>query len=557
MASDDYVIGVDFGTGSVRALLVNAHNGDEMAFSEFEYPRWKKGMYCDAVLNQFRQHPLDYIEGLEHTVSSVAEQVGADIVEKVRAISVDTTGSTPVAVDKTGQPLALQQKFEHNPNAMFILWKDHSAMKEADEINTHATNFDQDYLKYSGGIYSSEWFWAKLLYVLRVDKDVAKSCFTWVEHCDWIPFLLTGGNDAKKIKRGVCAAGHKALWADEHGGLPPKEFFTTLAPVLENLEHPLFTTTFNSDKSVGNLSQEWAKRLGLSTNVLIGVGALDAHVGAVGGQIEPFYLSKVMGTSTCDMMVVPTSDDIAMVRGICGQVRDSIVPGMVGLEAGQSAFGDVYAWFQELLVSTGLKAIRNKSMDLGIKAELEQEITHQLLEQLGKEASNLPLEENSEMAIDWFNGRRTPDANPYVKGTLLNLNLGSDAARIYRALVESTCFGAKIIVDHFEKNNISLKGVIALGGVARKSDYVMQMMSNVLNLPVKVHNSEQTCAMGACMFASVVGNIHNDVEEAMTKMGKGYDKSFMPESDRVETHKRRYNVYKKQGVFQERILNKE
>lgn len=557
MASDDYVIGVDFGTGSVRALLVNAHNGDEMAFSEFEYPRWKKGMYCDAVLNQFRQHPLDYIEGLEHTVSSVAEQVGADIVEKVRAISVDTTGSTPVAVDKTGQPLALQQKFEHNPNAMFILWKDHSAMKEADEINTHATNFDQDYLKYSGGIYSSEWFWAKLLYVLRVDKDVAKSCFTWVEHCDWIPFLLSGGNDAKKIKRGVCAAGHKALWADEHGGLPPKEFFTTLAPVLENLEHPLFTTTFNSDKSVGNLSQEWAKRLGLSTNVLIGVGALDAHVGAVGGQIEPFYLSKVMGTSTCDMMVVPTSDDIALVRGICGQVRDSIVPGMVGLEAGQSAFGDVYAWFQDLLVSTGLKAIRNKSMDLGIKAELEQEITHQLLEQLGKEASNLPLEENSEMAIDWFNGRRTPDANPYVKGTLLNLNLGSDAARIYRALVESTCFGAKIIVDHFEKNNVSLKGVIALGGVARKSDYVMQMMSNVLNLPVKVHNSEQTCAMGACMFASVVGNIHNDVEEAMTKMGKGYDKSFMPESDRVETHKRRYNVYKKQGVFQERILNKE
>ncbi|MFD2101246.1 ribulokinase [Flagellimonas iocasae] len=551
MVNDDYVIGVDFGTGSVRALLVDAHTGDEIAISEFEYPRWKKGMYCVAAQGQFRQHPLDYIEGLEHTISKVVAQAGASIAGKVRAISVDTTGSTPVAVDRTGQPLALRPEFEHNPNAMFFLWKDHSAIQEADEINAHATSFKQDYLKYSGGTYSPEWFWAKLLYVLRVDKGVAQACTTWVEHCDWVPFLLTGGTEAKSIKRGVCAAGHKALWAYEHGGLPSKEFFTSLDPVMETLRHPLFTKTFYADEPVGNLSKDWAGKLGLSTDVLIGVGALDAHVGAVGGQIEPYYLSKVMGTSTCDMMVVPTSDDVALVRGICGQVQGSIIPGMVGFEAGQSAFGDVYAWFQDLLTATMLKALRKSSVDDDNKTGLEEELTIGLLEQLGEEAAKLPLGETSELAIDWFNGRRTPDANPYVKGALFNLNLGSDAAKIYRALVESTCFGAKSIVDHFVENMVTLKGVIALGGVARKSDYIMQMMANVLNLPIKVHSSEQTCAMGAAMFASVVGKIHPNVQGAMKKMGTGYDKHFLPEAENVVIHLKRYDLYKDMGAFQE------
>ncbi len=552
MVSDDYVIGVDFGTGSVRALLVNAHNGEEIAISEFEYPRWKKGLYCDASRNQFRQHPLDYIEGLEHTISSVTNQAGVRIAEKIRAISVDTTGSTPVAVDETGQPLALRSGFEHNPNAMFFLWKDHSGMREADEINNHAKNFEQDYLKYSGGIYSSEWFWAKLLYVLRADKDVAESCFTWVEHCDWIPFLLTGGKDAKKIKRGICAAGHKALWANEHGGLPSIEFFTALDPVMENLEHPLFKMTYNSDESVGNLSSEWADKLGLSTNILIGVGALDAHVGAVGGQIEPYYLSKVMGTSSCDMMIASRGDGIGLVKGICGQVNGSIIPGMIGFEAGQSAFGDVYAWFQDFITSTTFKAVRNSSMDDAIKTRLEEEIAGQLLEQLGDDASKLPLGETSELAIDWFNGRRTPDANPYVKGALFNLNLGSDAARIYRALVESTCFGAKRIVEHFKKNNVPLKGIIALGGVARKSSYVMQMMADILDLSIKVHKGEQTCAMGAAMLAATIAEIHPNVQVAIQKMGCGFEKTYTPNRKNANLYAIRYQSYIKAGIFLEK-----
>ncbi|WP_067035085.1 ribulokinase [Allomuricauda sp. CP2A] len=549
MERDDYVIGVDFGTGSVRALLVNAHTGKEVAISEFEYPRWKKGLYCDAARNQFRQHPLDHIEGLEHTVSSVVSQAGREISKNVRAISVDTTGSTPVAVDEMGQPLALKKEFEHNPNAMFFLWKDHSATKEADEINAHAKNYDKDYLKYSGGIYSSEWFWAKLLFALRADKDVAKACVSWVEHCDWIPFLLTGGDDAKRVKRGVCAAGHKALWAKEHDGLPPKGFLTALDPLMENVEHPLFTETFNADEAVGNLSKEWAEKLGLSAKVLIGVGALDAHMGAVGGQIEPYYLSKVMGTSTCDMMVVPKSDDVALISGLCGQVDGSIVPGMIGFEAGQSAFGDVYAWFQELISDTVLRIIQVMDDSGGLQKTMLEPIKKQILAKLGEEALQLPLEDNAELALDWFNGRRTPNANPYVKGALINLNLGSDAPRVYRALVESTCFGAKQIIEHFEQNNVRLKGIIALGGVAKKSSYVMQMMADILNLPIKIHTSEQTCAMGAAMFASVVAGVNANIQEAMSAMGQGFEKTYKPEPGRLSIYENRFNKYKELGRF--------
>lgn len=556
MSDGDYVIGVDYGTASVRAMVVDAKNGHEIASAEYEYPRWKKGMFCDAAKNQFRQHPLDYIEGLEHTIGQVVRQVGPKVAKRIRAISLDTTGSTPVAVDQYGVPLALNEGFEDNPNAMFFLWKDHSAIVEADQLNEHAKKYTTDYLKYVGGAYSSEWFWAKLLYVLRTDKDVADACYSWVEHCDWMPFLLTGGNDAKRIKRGVCAAGHKALWAKDHGGLPSREFLTEWDPLFETLQHPLFTDTYDTDTVVGSLSHEWASRLGLTTDVLIGIGALDAHMGAVGGQIEPYYLSKVMGTSTCDMMIVPSNDKLGLVKGICGQVMGSIVPGMVGLEAGQSAFGDVYGWFQGLISETVVRMVRDMDRDGKLAEMMEDKISDHILTQLGKDAVKLPVEENSELAMDWFNGRRTPVANPYLKGAIFNLTLGSDAVRIYRSLVESTCFGARNIVEHFDSNNVPLKGIIALGGVARKSDYVMQTLANVLNLPIRVHRSEQTCAVGAAMFASVVAGIHSSVEHAMDAMGQGFEKTYMPEPDRASVHKARYMHYQRIGSFMEMEANK-
>jgi L-ribulokinase len=305
MNTDQFVIGVDYGTDSVRSVIVNARDGKELASAVFYYPRWKQGLFCDAAQNQFRQHPLDYVEGLEQTIKNCLKQVAADVAKSVKAITVDTTGSTPIAVNEHGVPLSLLPGYETNPDAMFVLWKDHTSVKEATEINEHATKFEINYLQYVGGIYSSEWFWAKLLHILRVNPEIASACYSWVEHCDWVPFLLTGEKDIKAMKRSRCAAGHKGLWAAEYGGLPPDEFFTSLDPLLSGFTERLFKDTYTSDVAAGTLSAEWAERLGLTTDVVIGVGAFDAHMGAVGGQIEPYHLSKVMGTSTCDILVAP------------------------------------------------------------------------------------------------------------------------------------------------------------------------------------------------------------------------------------------------------------
>lgn len=548
-----YVIGVDYGSDSVRSIIVNAADGYEVASSVFYYPRWRDGLYCNPSQNQFRQHPLDYIEGLEFTIKDCLKKAGAEIAAHVKGISVDTTGSTPVAVDETGTPLALLPGMEHNPNAMFVLWKDHTSVKEAAELNEHATKFYTNYLQFVGGIYSSEWFWAKLLHVLRADEQIQQNIYSWVEHCDWIPFLLTGGTDAKAMKRGVCSAGHKALWAADYGGMPPNDFFASWDGLLDGFSAKLSGETFTSDKAAGNLSTEWAQRLGLSTGVVIGVGAFDAHMGAVGGQIEPYYLSKVMGTSTCDMLVAPVEEvGSTLVKGICGQVPGSIIPGMMGMEAGQSAFGDAYAWFRNVLTWPLQNVLSQTSIvDKATAEALQKEITDKLIAELSKHAAALPLDENAELATDWLNGRRTPDANQMLKGAFTGLSLGSDAPRVFRALVEATCFGAKRIVDRFNEEGIPVKGLIGLGGVAKKSPFIMQMMADVMNMPIRIHKSEQTCALGAAMFAATAAGIYSTVEDAMNAMGQGFDAEYHPNPNNTAVYALRYEKYKKLGVFSE------
>ena len=555
--NDQYVIGVDYGTDSVRSILVNAANGNEIAAAVFYYPRWKKGMYCDASLNQFRQHPLDYVEGLEFTIKSCLQQAGSAIAANVKAISVDTTGSTPVAVDATGMPLALLPAFAENPNAMFVLWKDHTGTKEAAEINEHAKKFDINYLQFVGGIYSSEWFWAKLLHILRADSEVSNATYSWVEHCDWIPFLLSGGTDAKQLKRGVCSAGHKALWSANFNGLPPDKFFTSLDPLLKGFTNKLFTETYTSAESVGHLSSEWAGKLGLSTDVVIGVGAFDAHMGAVGGQIEAYHLSKVMGTSTCDMLVAPMNEvEGKLIKGICGQVPGSVIPGMMGMEAGQSAFGDAYAWFKNILAWPLQKLLpKSAIIDGETAAKLIEEATNNIIAALSIEANLIPLAENNELALDWLNGRRTPDANQLLKGAFAGLNLGTDAPRIFRAIAEATCFGAKAIVDRFNEQGVPVKGLIGIGGVAKKSPFIMQMMADVMDMPIRIHKSEQTCAVGAAMFAATAAGIYNKVEDAMIAMGQGFDAEYFPDQSKVDIYKKRYARYQQLGKFIEAMDN--
>ena len=551
-----YVFGVDFGTDSVRSLLVNALNGEEIATSVFYYPRWKNQLFCHPGLNQFRQHPLDYLEGLTYTIKACLQGLSEEIIQNIKGISIDTTGSTPVAVDESGTPLSLLPEFADNPNAMFILWKDHTSIEEAEAINNYNRQSNIDYLQYVGGIYSSEWFWAKLLHILKTDEKIKSNIASFVEHCDWIPFVLTGGKSLKDLKRGICAASHKALWSESFDGYPPNDYFAAIDPLLDGFTEKLHQNIYSTDSVAGKISPEWSEKLGLPLDVTIGIGAFDAHVGAVGGQIEPFYLSKVMGTSTCDMMVVSAKDlNNKCVKGICGQVKGSILPGLYGLEAGQSAFGDVYAWFKNMLLKPSIQIIEESAMlSEDQKKELKQSLDSNLLDILSQQADELPLEITSTLAVDWLNGRRTPDAEQRLEGVISNLNLGTEAPQVFRALVEATCFGSKAIVERFIQEGIAVKGIIGLGGVAKKSPFIMQMLADILNMPVKVHKSEQTCALGAAMFAATAAGIYSQVDQAMQAMGAGFEKTYYPNQEKVDLYQRRYQKYQSLGNYLEKNL---
>lgn len=518
---------------------------------------WSKGKYCNPSKNQFRQHPLDYIKSLEIVIRESLKQTSEGTAEKIKAISIDTTGSTPIAVDEDGTALALKEEFSENPNAMFVLWKDHTAIQEAEEINKLAKSWGGiDYTKYSGGIYSSEWFWAKVLHILREDKKVREAAFSWVEHCDWLPGLLTGNTNPLTLKRSRCAAGHKAMWHKEFGGLPSEDFLTQLDPLLTGLRNRLYTETYTADVSGGTLTEEWAKKLGLSTNVIVGCSAFDAHMGAVGGQIKPYSMIKVMGTSTCDMIIAPMKEvGSKLISGICGQVDGSIVPGMLGMEAGQSAFGDFYAWYKKVLLWPVENLLsETNSIDISTRDTLIEEISDKLLRSLDEEAVKLPVAQTGIIALDWINGRRTPDANQSLKSAIAGMNMGTDAVEIYKAIVEATAFGSKKIVDRFIEEGIEIKEVIALGGVAKKSKFVMQTIADVLGLKIKVVESKQACALGAAMFAAVIAGIYPTISDAQNTMGSGFSMNYTPNPDNSAKYAQLYEKYTELGEYMEESI---
>lgn len=551
-----YVIGLDYGTDSVRAVLIDTGSGEEISTEVFHYPRWTEGRYCEPSSNQFRQHPLDYLEGLKHTVTGTISKGPQGCADRVAAISIDTTGSTPIAIDKHGTALSLRSDFANNPNAMFILWKDHTAVAEAEEINKVARTWGGiDFTRYVGGVYSSEWFYAKILHILRLDENVRREAYSWVEHCDWLPAVLCGTTAPKELKRGVCAAGHKALWHESWGGLPSEDFFHSLDPLLTGLRDRLFTTTYTSDQEAGRLTDEWAAELGLPSSIPIGIGAFDAHMGAVGGGIKPYSFVRVIGTSTCDMLIAPPDEmGDTVVKGICGQVEGSIIPGMIGMEAGQSAFGDVFAWFRDLLLWPSQMLTESNGVDRGTAEVLISEMKLGLLPALSMAAASTPLQDNTVVALDWLNGRRTPDANQALKSAITGLSLGSDAPRIFRALVEATAFGSKAIVERFLAEGIQINEVIAIGGVARKSPFAMQTLANVLNMEIKVARSDQTVALGAAMFAAVVGGVFTDIIEAQEKMACGIEAIYEPSKEHLDHYQSLYEKYKEIGLFVENKL---
>lgn len=540
-----YVIGVDFGTDSCRAIVVNTENGTESAITVKEYPRWKNGLFCDPGRNQYRQHPLDYIESMTDAITEAINLCPQGTRNNIAAISITTTGSTPVLIDENGTPLAMLNSYQDNPNAMFILWKDHTAIQEAEEINALVNQWKINYTSYSGGIYSPEWVWAKMLHMLRVDSRIHQDVYSWVEHCDWIPALLTGNTKPEEIKRSRCAAGHKAMWNEEWNGLPSCEFLKALDPLMTIFKGRLFSQTYTSDQSVGSLTPYWARMLGLSTNVLVGVGALDCHMGAIGAGVKENTIVRVIGTSTCDIMVVsPDILDKKTIPGICGQVDGSVIPGMIGLEAGQSAFGDVYAWFRNFL-EWPLQLLLNEStlIDDITKEKLYKEISNEMIPELTRMAESIPIEESTLIATDWLNGRRTPYANPLLTASITGLTLGTTAPMVFRALVEATAYGSKAIIKHFIDNGINIEEIVAIGGITQKSPFVMQTLADVLGLPIKIAKTKQACALGAAMFASVVAGKYDNIKDAQKSMGQGISKEYRPDMRKQDIYDECYNKY--------------
>lgn len=539
-----YVIGVDFGTDSCRALVVDALTGETAASAVCAYPRWKEGLYCDPRRDSYRQHPLDYVESFETVVREALHHAGPAVAAAVCGLSFDTTASTPVLVDRDGTPLALTAGFEECPDAMFMLWKDHTARCEAAEINALAAVWETDYTAYSGGTYSAEWVWAKVLHVLRENASVRTAAWSWVEHCDWMSGLLTGNTRPETIFRSRCAAGHKAMWRAEWGGLPSAGFLARLDPLLAEFRSRLYTDTYTADTCAGTITPGFALRLGLPMHTKIGVGSVDAHVGAVGASIAPNVLTRIMGTSTCDIVVCdPAQVRQTPVRGICGQVDGSVVPGLVGFEAGQSAFGDVYAWFRNLLLWTV------DEFDSARSAE----IADRIIPRLSDAAAAIPVGESAVLALDWLSGRRTPDADQNLRGAICGLTLGTSAPMIFRALAEATAYGSKAIVDRYLSEGVAIRSINAIGGISRKSPFVMQTLADVLGMSIDVVDTDQACALGAAMFAAVAAGIHSDVPSAQRAMGAARGCRYLPDAGRHALYTELYARYRALGDAVERL----
>jgi len=525
-----FAIGIDYGTNSVRTLIVDVADGTEVATHVCDYQSGDQGILLDPKdPNLARQNPADYLEGLYQSVRgalAAAKKQSGFRAENVVGIGVDTTGSTPIPVDGAGRPLALQPRFRDNLAAQAWLWKDHTAHAEAAEITALARKGRAGYLKKCGGTYSSEWYWSKILHCRRTSPKVFDAAYAWVELADFIPAFLTGNLDPDALPRCVCAAGHKAMYNDQWGGLPSRRFLARLDPKLAVLRDRYARQAIPADRKAGGLTAEIAEKVGLPAGLPVAVGAFDAHTGAVGAGIKPGTLVKIIGTSTCDMMVVPMDQDLADVPGLCGIVPGSIIPGMYGLEAGQSAVGDIFNWFVGHLAPGKYTAQGDPHANLT------------------REAERLQPGESGLLALDWNNGNRTILVDPLLTGLLLGQTLHTTAAEAYRALVEATAFGALTIIKRFEEYGVPVRDVINCGGIAEKNPFVMQIYADVTNRPMKVSRSAQTCALGSAIFGAVVGGAYQTTEQAQRRMTGVKRKVYRPRKKAAEVYARLYDLYR-------------
>jgi L-ribulokinase len=525
-----FAIGVDYGTNSVRALVVDVADGAEVATSVYNYPSGEEGILLDPKdPNLARQNPADYIEGFFRSVAGAvrrAKKQSGFSPESVVGIGVDTTGSTPIPVDRSGMPLALKPEFRKNPAAQAWLWKDHTGHAEAAEITEKAKKAREKYLLKCGGTYSSEWFWSKVLHCRRSAPKVFEAAYAWVELADFVPGLVTGNLDPRSIPRGICAAGHKAMYHDAWGGLPSERFLKGLDPGLIEVRRRYAERALAADQKAGGLTAEIAKKVGLPPGLPVAVGAFDAHTGAVGAGIKPGTLVKIIGTSTCDMMVHPLGQPLADIPGLCGIVPGSIVPGMYGLEAGQSAVGDIFNWFASHLTPQKFTA----------KGDPHVHLT--------RAADKLEPGQSGLLALDWNNGNRTILVDPLLTGLLVGQTLHTTAPEVYRALVEATAFGALTIIKRFEEYGVTVKDVVNCGGIAEKNPFVMQIYADVTGRPMKISRSAQTCALGSAIFGAVVGGAYPTTEQAQRRMTGTKSTVYRPREAAVVVYAELYELYR-------------
>ena len=524
-----FAVGIDFGTNSVRALVVDVADGRQSGTHVYDYPSGQAGILLDPKdPNLARQNPADYIEGLYVSVHQAVNAAKGDRgfrAENVIGIGVDTTGSTPIPVDRQGQPLAMQPEFKKNLAAHAWLWKDHTGHAEAAEITQQARRSRTDYLAKCGGTYSSEWYWSKILHCRRTSPEVFAAAYAWVELADFIPAFLSGNLDPLTLPRGICAAGHKAMYHPQWGGLPKTEFLKSLDPGLAAVRQRYAPQAVPADQLAGRLTPEIAQRVGLPPGIPVAVGAFDAHTGAVGAGIKPGTLVKIIGTSTCDMMVVPLKEKLPDIPGLCGIVPGSIIPGMYGLEAGQSAVGDIFNWFASYLAPAQYTANGDPHVNLT------------------REAQKLKPGQSGLLALDWNNGNRTILVDPLLTGLLVGQTLHTTAPEIYRALVEATAFGALTIINRFEEYGVKVRQVTNCGGIAEKNPLVMQIYADVCNRPMKISRSAQTCALGAAIFGAVVGGAYKTTEQAQRKMTGVKDKVYRPNKAAAAVYAELYQLY--------------
>ena len=528
--SDRYVIGLDFGTNSARAIIVNVRSGEEIAGQVFDFPTGEKGVVLDARNPDLaRQHPADYLKAVTATVQGALRQASAKpgfSPEAVIGIGVDTTGSTPLPVDREGTPLALLDRFSGNPAAMAWLWKDHTGHAEAAEITALAARMRPQYLAKCGGAYSSEWFWSKILQCKHSAPEVFEAAYTWVEHADWMTGILTGTVHPDVMKRCICAAGHKAMFNPGWNGYPDAEFLNAVDPALGRVRATLPDVAYTVADAAGGLTAEWAAELGLPAGIPVAMGAFDAHLGAVGSGIQPGVLVKIIGTSCCDMLVAPMAQDLPDIPGLCGIVPGSILPGCFGLEAGQSAVGDIFNWFVSYMRPEGE--------------------TH---ETLTEKALRLKPGETGLLALDWHNGNRTVLVDQRLTGGLIGMTLQTRPEEVYRALIEATAFGARVIMERFLEYGMTVDRIVNCGGISGKNALLMQIYADVMGRPLEISRSAQTCALGAAMAGAVVAGKsaggHDNFADAAAAMARTDDKVYQPVPENREAYNRIFGLYKK------------